>query len=313
MNIEIRTASNIEKWTALFQHLEHFGDNVSLMFYGDRFYIQTMDKSRLAVCEVFLPSSWFDFYVIHPALVLGKGGNKYLSLGVNVALMSRILKIMGNRTLLEGVVGGGGGGGGGGERGRMVLKMKYVRGEDVMALGIRFLAVSSVPDRDQDQEIQSFGFELPLVYLDDELMTIPVDTDYTADLRLNSDWVAELVKTLRGFGDTATIDCSETEVAFSASGVEQGTMRVPVSTDKLSFFAIEEGAVVDMSLRLKYLFVASLFHKMSREVVIRMTKGRPLQVVYFLEPPAPADDEASERDPDARLVLYLVECCGDLV
>jgi hypothetical protein len=80
MNLELHSNSKIEIWSTLFQHLEQFTDNVSLMFYSDRLYVQTMDKSHVAVCEIFLPASWFNVYNVHKSI---QGTGKYIAVGVN--------------------------------------------------------------------------------------------------------------------------------------------------------------------------------------------------------------------------------------
>jgi hypothetical protein len=316
MNLELHSNSKIEIWTTFFQHLENFTENVNLMFYSDRFYIQTMDKSHVAVCEIFLPASWFDVYNVHKSI---EGNGKYIAMGVNVSMMTRILKVMSNRTLL-----GGEGGSKTRKKEKTVLKMGYEYNSDFLAIGIGISGVEG----EVETKIQDYGFEIPLVFLADELMNIPTDTDYTAEIRLSSEWMAELVKTLKGFGDTVEIQCSETEIAISVNGEEQGMMRVPIATDKLAFFSIEEGAEIDVFVRLKYLHVMSLFHKLSRQVVMRIEKERPIQLIYSLEGvggsggsvvSAVGGDlekagnggegvEIEEKDPDARLVFYLVQC-----
>ena len=324
MNLELHSNSKIEIWSTIFQHLEQFTDNVSLMFYSDRLYVQTMDKSHVAVCEVFLPASWFNVYNVHKSI---QGTGKYISVGVNVAMLTRILKVLSNRTLL-------GGGGGNKIRGKekSVLKMGYEYNSDTLTIAIGISGVEG----EVETKIQDYGFELPLVFLADELMNIPTDTDYTAEIRLSSEWMAELVKTLKGFGETVEIQCSEKEIAISVSGIEQGTMRVPIATEKLAFFSIEEGAELDLFVRLKYLYAMSMFHKLSRQIVMRIEKERPIQLVYSLEgvggsggsvvgsvgavedteknggkegdDAADGEEEVEEKDPDARLVFYLVQC-----
>jgi hypothetical protein len=324
MNLELHSNSKIEIWSTIFQHLEQFTDNVSLMFYSDRLYVQTMDKSHVAVCEVFLPASWFNVYNVHKSI---QGTGKYISVGVNVAMLTRILKVLSNRTLL-------GGEGGNKIRGKekSVLKMGYEYNSDTLTIAIGISGVEG----EVETKIQDYGFELPLVFLADELMNIPTDTDYTAEIRLSSEWMAELVKTLKGFGETVEIQCSEKEIAISVSGIEQGTMRVPIATEKLAFFSIEEGAELDLFVRLKYLYAMSMFHKLSRQIVMRIEKERPIQLVYSLEgvggsggsvvgsvgavedteknggeegdDGADGEEEVEEKDPDARLVFYLVQC-----
>ena len=312
MNIELHSNYKIEIWSTFFQHLEGFTESVNLLFYADRFYIQTMDKSHVAVCELFLPSTWFDKYSVHDSII---GNKKYISIGINVGMMTRILRIMSNRTLL------------GGEEGikprgkeKIILKMGYEYNGDALVLGICILGFEG--EEAMEKKIQEYMFELPIVFLPHELMNIPIDTEYTAEIRLSSEWLAEIVKTLKGFGDTVEIECSENEIAISVNGSEQGIMRVPILTDKLSFFSIEEGANVDVFVRLKYMLIMSSFHKLSKQVVLRIEKERPIQWVYSLEKLIQGqneiqhieesnDDKESEifdKDPDARLVFYLVQC-----
>ena len=307
MNIELHSNSKIEIWSTFFQHLEGFTESVNLLFYADRFYIQTMDKSHVAVCELFLPGTWFDKYSVHDSII---GNKKYISIGINVGMMTRILRIMSNRTLL-----GGEGGGGIKPRGKekIILKMGYEYNGDALDLGICILGQEGEVI---ETKIQEYMFELPLVFLPHELMNIPTDTEYTADIRLSSEWMAEIVKTLKSFGDTVEIECSENEIAISVNGIEQGIMRVPISTDKLSFFSIEEDANLDVFVRLKYMLIMSSFHKLSKQVILRIEKERPIQWVYSLEKETPItaeensgeDDDGFEKDPEARLVFYLVQC-----
>jgi hypothetical protein len=87
-------------------------------------------------------------------------------------------------------------------------------------------------------------------------------------------------------------------------------MRVPISTEKLAFFSIEEGAELDVYIRLKYMCIMASFHKLSKQLVLRMEKDRPIQWMYSLETGGGVveDMEDEPNEPDARLVLYLVQC-----
>lgn len=184
-----------------------------------------------------------------------------------------------------------------------------------MDLGICILGFEG--EEATEKKIQEYMFELPLIFLPHDMMNIPIDTEYTAEIRLSSEWMAEIVKTLKGFGDTVEIECSENEIAISVNGSEQGIMRVPISTDKLAFFSIEEGANMDVFIRLKYMLIMSSFHKLSKQVILRIEKDRPIQWVYSLEKEKPIlaaaeenaeEDDGFEKDPEARLVFYLVQC-----
>jgi hypothetical protein len=74
---------------------------------------------------------------------------------------------------------------------------------------------------------------------------------------------------------------------------------------------------MDVFIRLKYMLIMSSFHKLSKQVILRIEKDRPIQWVYSLEKEKPIlaaaeenaeEDEGFEKDPEARLVFYLVQC-----
>jgi hypothetical protein len=84
----------------------------------------------------------------------------------------------------------------------------------------------------------------------------------------------------------------------------------------LAFFSIEEDANLDVFVRLKYMLIMSSFHKLSKQLILRIEKDRPIQWVYSLEKETPTlaeenreeEDDGFEKDPEARLVFYLVQC-----
>jgi hypothetical protein len=101
-------------------------------------------------------------------------------------------------------------------------------------------------------------------------------------------------------------------------------MRVPVSTDELHFFSIEEDLVLNMRFRTSFLFVISQFHKLSKWVYLHFMREQPMQIIYDLTPKKSVEKgmdiasisassvaEIGEEDgnaiPDARLVFYLAE------
>lgn len=344
MELELTSPTKIQQFISIFQYLEAFSGNVNLMFYSDRLFMQTTDAARVSVCELFLPDIWFDNYITKNDLKPGK----YFQLGINVALMTRVLKIINNKALNFG-------------GGHTKLRMAYEKGTDVFSISIYFnicaffekkggkkgggvggedtasvglrVGLESVDgsmcgtiDAEKKQE---YHFELPLVFISEELLRVPITMDYSVDFALSADWFAEIIKNLRIFGNNIEFHCSEASVSLSSKSEDQGMMRVPVSTDELHFFSIEENLLLNMRFRTSFLFVISQFHKLSKWVYLHFMHEQPMQIIYDLTPKkrtenvvvdstcavdassVVAGSVASEEDgnaiPDARLVFYLAE------
>ena len=345
MELELTSHTKIQQFISIFQYLEGFSGNVNLMFYSDRLYMQTTDAAKISVCELFLPEDWFQKYTTKSDLKPGK----YFQLGINVALLTRVLKIINNKSLNMG--------------GNTKLRLMYEKGTDVFSVSIYFnlcaffekkggggngnrkcgggeetmslemdgsgnenLSVSgmsvSVAEAEKKQE---YHFELPLVFISDERLRVPITMDYSVDFAISADWLAEIIKNLRIFGTEIEFHCSEASVSMSSKSEDQGMMRVPVSTDELHFFSIEEDLVLNMRFRTSFLFVISQFHKLSKWVYLHFMREQPMQIIYDLTPKkncekgnatvdassVVATSMASEEDgnaiPDARLVFYLAE------
>jgi len=335
MELELTSHTKIQQFISIFQYLEGFSANVNLMFYSDRLYMQTTDAARVSVCELFLPEDWFQKYTTKDDLKPGK----YYQLGINVSLLTRVLKIINNKALNFG-------------GGNSKLRLEYEKGTDVFSVSIFFnlcaffekkgcgngkikgddaieVDGSEISVSVDTEKKQEYHFELPLVFLSEERLRVPITMDYSVDFALSADWLAEIIKNLRIFGTEIEFHCSETSVSLSSKSEDQGMMRVPLSTDELHFFSIEEDLVLNMRFRTSFLFVISQFHKLSKWVYLHFMREQPMQVIYDLTPKKSVENRcavgavsvdassvvatsmASEEDgnaiPDARLVFYLVE------
>lgn len=350
MELELTSHTKIQQFISIFQYLEAFSGNVNLMFYSDRLFMQTTDAAKISVCELFLPENWFQKYTTKGDLKPGK----YFQLGINVALMTRVLKIINNKALNFG-------------GGHTKLRMAYEKGTDVFSISIYFnlcaffekksggngklkcgsvgggvggageevvslmgenLSISGTSV--EAEKNQEYHFELPLIFISEDLLRVPITMDYSIDFALSSDWFAEIIKNLRIFGTDIEFHCSETSVSMSSKSEDQGMMRVPVSTDELHFFSIEEDLVLNMRFRTSFLFVISQFHKLSKWVYLHFMREQPMQIIYDLTPKKSVENVngivdvsatfvdassvvaasmVSEEDgnaiPDARLVFYL--------
>ena len=181
-----------------------------------------------------------------------------------------------------------------------------------------FFKILSTRDKSQSIEIQCDGdldkllikfvsdnktifdktFEMPLVDLDAEMMSVP-DMEYQAEFALPSTNFYNLINQLKMFGDSMDIECSEDKIILFSNSQDCGKMSAEISIDDLTSFSIEEGEQIKMSFSLMHLYCIAQFHKLAKEVELSFKRGYPVQVVYNL------------GDSDTTLRFYLAPKISD--
>ena len=225
MKIHITNLLKSDVFSAVFQNMKAFADNVNIMLDEERMFIQAMDAGHVSVVELNIPAGWFDKYEVDS-----------MTIGINSVILSKILST----------------------RDRMT---------------IRFAS--------DDKSIFDKTFEVPLVDLDSEVMTIP-EVEYQAEFSLPSIKFAGLITQLKMFGETMEIDCSEESITLFSDSQDYGKMSAQISIEDLNSFAIDEGEQLKMSFSLAHLHSIAQFNKLSKEVELKLKRGNPIQVVYNL-------------------------------
>lgn len=132
-----------------------------------------------------------------------------------------------------------------------------------------------------DKSIFDRKFECPLIDIDTEVMDIP-EVEYQVELSLPSSNFSLLITQLRGFGETLDFHCSETLIQLVAKAIESGSMTVEIKIDDLSSFAIEEDKDVIMSFGIQYLSSICQYHKVAKDIEIKLHMEYPLLIEYHL-------------------------------
>lgn len=132
-------------------------------------------------------------------------------------------------------------------------------------------------------EIKSYDkhFQIPLVDMEVELMEIP-GIDYEVEFSLASVNFANIVTQLKMFGDSMEIQCSEEKIILYSNSTELGKMSVEISVNDLTEFSINEGCQLKQSFSLLYLNNICMFHKLSKEMNIKITENYPIYILYDL-------------------------------
>jgi len=256
MQLIIQSPTKSEAFILLFQNLRTFTDSVNMQFTKEGLFIQTMDTSHVSIVELNIPSEWFSTYEC----------TETQSLGIHIDIFSKILATKDKS---------------------QILTIEYNNHTDKLDIHFTSCPVdSSIPEQKKgklsDVKIYNTHFEIPLIDLESEHMQIPV-VDYAAEFSLSSVNFANIVSQLKLFGDTMDIECSENNIVLYSTGVENGKMMVEINIDDLTEFSINEGEQLSISFGLTYLHNICAFHKLTKEIDLKICNNYPLCAAYALE------------------------------
>ena len=243
MNIIINNSQKSNCFAILFQHIKVFTEHVNVIFDKDKMYIQSMDNAHVSIFEINLPKEWFDTYE-HTS-------ENNIVLGLSSSLMYRILN---SREKNQ----------------QMQIVFDDMNSDKLM---IHFTG-------ENKSEFEKH-FEIPLMDIDSEMLSIPI-VEYQAEFSICSANFTGIINQLKMFGDTMDIKCSEEQIVLYANSQEQGKMFVEIKIEDLTEFSIDENEIINLSFSLTYLHHFCLYHKLSEEIEIKISRDFPMKVVYLL-------------------------------
>merc|ERR1711935_1009750 len=202
--------------------------------------VQAMDSSHVSLVGILLKADGFEHYRC----------NKSVSLGMNLASLSKILKCANNDDIIT------------------------LKAEDDAEV-VTFMFESPNQEKISD-------FEMKLMVIDSEHLGIP-ETDYCAEVTMPGGEFQKICRDLTTFGDTATIAATKEGVKFSVSGdIGTGnvTVRQNAAADKEQQTLIELQEPVSLTFALRYLNFFTKATPMSDQVTLSLSKEVPLAVEY---------------------------------
>ncbi|XP_039293343.1 proliferating cell nuclear antigen [Nilaparvata lugens] len=203
--------------------------------------LQAMDNSHVSLVSLNLRSDGFDKFRC----------DRNLSMGINLASMSKIMKCAGNED---------------------VLTMKAQDNADL----VTFMFES------QNQE-KVMDYEMKLMNLDQEHLGIP-ETDYSCVIKLPSGEFARIVRDLSQFGESVVISCTKEGIKFSAGGdIGNANIKLAHTTnvDKdEDAVSIEMQEPVSLTFACRYLNSFAKATPLSPQVQLSMSADVPLVVEY---------------------------------
>jgi proliferating cell nuclear antigen len=204
--------------------------------------VQAMDSSHVSLVGILLKADGFEHYRC----------DKSVSLGMNLASLSKILKCAGNDD---------------------VITMKAEDDAEV----ITFMFESPNQEKISD-------FELKLMVIDSEHLGIP-ETEYSAEVTMPSGEFSKICRDLTTFGDTVTINANKEGVKFSVSGdIGTGnvTVRQNASAEKDQQTLIELQEPVSLTFALRYLNFFTKAAPLSEAVSLSLSKEVPLATEFTI-------------------------------
>lgn len=124
-------------------------------------------------------------------------------------------------------------------------------------------------------------FKMPLLEYDYEEMGIP-ETEYDAEMILSAKKIGDILSQLANFGDDINIKCSQDYVDFRAEG-QKGEMRVNISVDDMTSYAVIEDGDVNLTYSLVYVSKMCLSNKLSNDIEFCLSNECPMKITYNLE------------------------------
>jgi proliferating cell nuclear antigen len=274
MRFFLNQVSKAEIFTAIIHNLKTFTETVNIQFTDAGLYVQTMDNSHISVIELNIPAGWFNDYKCEESVVLG----------IHIGLLSKILATR--------------------DKSQSLTIETSTDNED--KLEIHFTTSILIPEpilenvvivsepmkvkvkksvyleKKPAVKVYDTHFAIPLIDIESEQIDIP-PTDYAAEFSLSSVNFSNIVSQLKLFGDTMTIECSEEKIVLLAHGIESGKMSVDINIDELTEFSINEGQTMQIAFALNYLNNICGFHKVAKEVELKVLDENPLCAMYHLD------------------------------
>lgn len=204
--------------------------------------LQAMDNSHVSLVNLNLRSDGFDNYRC----------DRGLTLGVNLASMSKILKCAANND---------------------AITLKAQDDPDTMTLTF---------ESEKSGERVS-DYTMKLINLDQEHLGIP-ETEYSCVVKMPSGEFARICRDLAQFGESLTISCTKEGVKFSASGdIGSGNVKLAqnANVDKESeSVTVEMQEPVTLTFAAKYLNQFTKATPLSEQVMLSLSTDVPLVVEY---------------------------------
>ena len=147
-------------------------------------------------------------------------------------------------------------------------------------------------------------FQLPLVDIDVDMLDIP-DTDYSIDMEIRSQSIANYIEQLLIFDETFTLSCTSETINMKSKS-ESGSLAIEMSEENIMMYAVEDDIEkIEMCFALTYVKNMCAFSKITTSVVISLSEDTPMRFHQSL------DDVDIFENSKSYIRLYLAPKMDD--
>ena len=243
MKLSISEKSKKDIFISLFQLLKNSSSIVKIVFYDSYMYVQGMDKAHICLFDIKIYSDWFETYD-------SVADNSNICIDTHT--FHNVLSM---------------------NQEQHSITIHYEDEADPESICIDLISKKG--------DFNKY-FKIPLVDLDTETLTIPIDVEYDAEFSINSKKIQEICSQLLIFGDIMQIICSEEKIDLISSGVN-GEMLVKIPIDDLLEYSISEGEIIDISYSLNYIQKMCITNKLANEIEFSISGNIPMRIKYNLD------------------------------
>ena len=247
MKISITNSEEADKFSLIITNLHRFSESVILHFNSDKFYIQGMDFTQVALFEVCIGSE--DFFEVYDIK-----DNDSDNVGIRTAILQKIFNA---RDVGQ------------------PISIDYEGEPDYIEI--------SFENKENDTKYIPKYFRIPLIEIDQDMLTIP-DSDYPIEFSIPTKTFSTLIGQLLGFGDEIKFKCNEELISIKSMDYE-GSMTVTLlneTAEYISEFLIEEDTDTEIKFSNKFFTHFCAFSKLSPEVALKLSDSSPMQMKYIM-------------------------------
>ena len=245
MKLIIGNKKKAQVFTAIFQNLNKFTNDINIIFKDEELYIQGMDSSHCSMFEIVLKADWFENYEC----------NEQHTLGVNASILYKIFST---------------------KQDNQIIIMSYNNDDDKLNICFKNL------EKTENEFTKEFC--IPLMDIESELLQVP-EVDPEIFINISTKSISTMISQLEIFGDIVELDYSKNELSFNGSGDNGDIRILLKDDKHENFNNCEINLNGDLKLSysVKYIQNFCSFSKINKNVNVIFNQQMPMIMHYELE------------------------------
>lgn len=242
---------NLSIFCQFIENIKNIAEFITFNFEENRLYSQGMSGDHCSIFELEINADWFECYK--------KDDSDASVITFRTATMAKILDT---------------------RHKSQFLVLNYTGNPEKLSVILK--------NKSKDESCEDYPkeFELPLINLDYEVLTIP-ETEYSVEFNISSTNIRNVVEQLMLFDSVICMHCDDNNVEFRSNG-DDGVLTINLFDEKHNFideFAIEEEYDFKNDFDAKHVHSFCKFSKIAKSVDLGFTTDFPMCMKYDMEDP----------------------------